>query len=122
MNTEEIRAFCLSLPGTTESFPFDEVTLVFKVMGKMYCLMNLDGETGVNLKNTPEKIVEMQEQYPFVFPGYHMNKVHWNVVKTGPAPAILLRQWIEESYELVVKGLTREKKDELKKLKGNERI
>ncbi|MFZ5428678.1 MAG: MmcQ/YjbR family DNA-binding protein [Bacteroidota bacterium] len=115
MNTEEIRAFCLSLPGTTEGFPFDEVTLVFKVMGKMYCLMNLDGETGVNLKNTPDKIIEMQEQYPFVIPGYHMNKVHWNVVKTGMAPATLLKQWIEESYGLVVKGLTREKKEELKK-------
>lgn len=122
MNIEEIREYCLSLPGTTECFPFDEVTLVFKVMDKMFCLLNLDGEPSVNLKNTPDKIVEMQEIYSFVLPGYHMSKVHWNIVKTEYAPDNLLKQWISESYSLVAKGLKKNKKDELKNLIENERI
>lgn len=110
------------MPGTTESCPFDEVTLVFKVMGKMFCLLNLDGEPGVNLKNTPEKIIEMQEMYAFVLPGYHMSKVHWNIVKTAQTPDILLKQWISESYNLVAKGLPGKLKEELKKLSVNEGI
>ncbi len=115
MNVEEIREYCLSMPGTSESFPFDEVTLVFKVMGKMFCLLNLDGEPGVNLKNTPEKIIEMQEMYSFVLPGYHMNKVYWNIVKTEHAPDNLLKHWISESYILVANGLPGKHKEELKK-------
>lgn len=122
MNIEEIREYCLSLPGTTESFPFDEVTLVFKVMSKMFCLLNLDGEPHVNLKNTPEKIIEMQEIYSFVLPGYHMNKVHWNIVQTENAPDILLKQWISESYNLVAKGLPGKQKEELKRLMENEGV
>jgi predicted DNA-binding protein (MmcQ/YjbR family) len=122
MNCEEIRAYCLSLPGTTEGFPFDDKTLVFKVMGKMFCLMDLEGETDLNLKNSPENIIEMQERYPYVLPGYHMSKVHWAIVRSAAAPDLLLRQWIRESYELVVNGLTRQKKQELKKVSGYDGI
>ncbi len=115
MNIEEIREYCLSLPGTTEGFPFDAVTLVFKVLGKMFCLMNLEGEPGLNLKNTPVKIAEMREEYPWVLPAYHMNKIHWYIVKTESAPCYLLKQLITESYMAVVQGLTRKQKEELKK-------
>ena len=38
MNIEEIREYCLSKKGVTEGFPFDETTLVFKVMDKMFVL------------------------------------------------------------------------------------
>lgn len=108
MNVEEIRDFCLSLKGVTESFPFDETTLVFKVMGKIFCLMNLDGALSLNLKNRPEKNLEMREQFPCVQPGYHMNKVHWNTVWVdGSVSARQLMAWIRESYEVVVDGLPR---------------
>jgi predicted DNA-binding protein (MmcQ/YjbR family) len=117
MNIEEIRDYCLSKPGVTESFPFDETTLVFKVMGKMFCLTNLDGEPGLLLKNTPEKVVEMREQYSCVLPGYHMNKTHWNrVMMDYSVSNNLLRQWVDESYNLVVEGLPRKIKDELEAL------
>jgi predicted DNA-binding protein (MmcQ/YjbR family) len=122
MNCEEIREYCLSLPGTTEGFPFNEDTLVFKVMGKMFCLMNLEGETDLSLKNSPERIIGMQELYPFVLPVYHMSKVHWTIVRLAAAPDQLLRQWIRESYELVVKGLTRQKKQELNTITGYDGI
>jgi len=115
MNIEEIREYCLSLQGTTECFPFDAVTLVFKVMGKMFCLMNLDGETGLSLKNTPEKIVEMREEYFWVLPAYHMNKMHWYIIRSEGVPGDLLRQFIIESYDAVVQRLTKKQKEELKR-------
>lgn len=121
MNIEEIREYCLSKPGVTECFPFDETTLVFKVMGKMFCLVNLDGETGLSLKNSPEKVIEMRERFPAVMPAWHFNKVHWNRVMVDfSVPPAQLREWIDESYELVVCGLTRKLKEELIKMNGND--
>ncbi len=117
MNIEELRNFCLSLKGTSEGFPFDEETLVFKVMGKMFCLTGLEGEFEVNLKNDPEKNIQLREEYPVVMPGYHMNKKHWNTVKIdGTLKTELVKNWVVESYELVVKGLTKKQKEELKDL------
>ena len=115
MNIEDLRDFCLSLNGATESFPFGESTLVFKVLGKIFCLMDLEGEFSVNLKNDPEKIVQMREEFPAVSPGYHMNKKHWNTVFIdGSIPSELIREWIVESYEQVLKGLPVSKKNELR--------
>jgi predicted DNA-binding protein (MmcQ/YjbR family) len=117
MNIEEIRDYCFSKPGVTESFPFDETTLVFKVMGKMFCLVNLDGEPGLLLKNKPEIVIEMRERYSSVLPGYHMNKIHWNLVMMDFSVSdSLLKQWVDESYNLVVEGLPRKIRDELKLL------
>jgi predicted DNA-binding protein (MmcQ/YjbR family) len=117
MNIEEIRDYCLSKPGVTESFPFDETTLVFKVMGKMFCLTNLDGEPGLLLKNRPEIVIEMRERYSSVLPGYHMNKIHWNLVMMDFSVSdSLLKQWVDESYNLVVEGLPRKIRDEFKML------
>jgi len=117
MNIEEVRDFCLGFPGVTESFPFDETTLVFKVMGKMFCMLSLEGNHALNLKNRPEKIIELREQYSAVLPGYHMNKNHWMVVALDAGLAgSQVRQWISESYGLVVQGLTGKMKEELKKL------
>lgn len=106
MNIEELRAFCLSFRGVTESFPFDDVTLVFKVGGKMFAIANLDGPLGINLKCNPEKAIELRELYAEVTPGYHMNKNHWNSVNlTGNIPTNLIKEWISESYSLVLNSL-----------------
>lgn len=106
MNIEEFRDFCLSLKGTTEDFPFDEETLVFKVMGKMFALTDVDAFGSVNLKCDPVKVPELREQYKGVLPGYHMSKKHWNTVLTnGEIPDPLLKQWTRDSYDLVVAGL-----------------
>jgi len=106
MNIEELREYCLSLPGTTEDFPFNEVTLVFKIGGKIYALTNLDGPLSVNLKCDPEFAISLRESYPAVRPGYHMNKVHWNTVDVdGSVADKQLKQWIDHSYNLVCKSL-----------------
>ncbi len=75
MNIEELREYCLSKKGVTESFPFDETTLVFKVMDRMVALTELEEDLSVNLKCDPEKTIELRERYPAVIPGYHMNKI-----------------------------------------------
>jgi predicted DNA-binding protein (MmcQ/YjbR family) len=111
MNIEELRDYCLSKPAVTESFPFDETTLVFKVAGKMFLLTDLVDAFSMNIKNTPEKVTELKGLYPSVLPGYHMNKIHWiTVMIDGSISDNLLKQWIDESYNLIVAGFTRKEK------------
>lgn len=119
MNIEEIRNYCLRKKGVTESFPFGENTLVFKVMSKMFLLASLDEiPLTVNLKCDPEKAVEMREIYDAVKPGYHMNKIHWNTISLdGSVPSGEIFEWINESFELVKKGLNKKEKDILARLK-----
>ena len=114
MNIEELREYCLSKKGVTESFPFDEATLVFKVSGKMFALTDLVDAFSVNLKCDPEKAIELREQFPCVIPGYHMNKPHWNtVVIDGSVNDKLLKEWIDHSYDLIVKSLTKKQQLEI---------
>ncbi len=103
--------------GVTECFPFDETTLVFKVGIKIFCMANLEGDLCLNLKNNPEKNIELREQYAAVKPGYHMNKQHWNTVEINNSiPDKTIIQFINESYELVLRSFSQKKQDELKKL------
>ena len=106
MNIETFRKFCLSLKGVTEEFPFDDQTLVYKVMGKIFALADVDFFESINLKCDPEEAIELRERYPAVIPGYHMNKMHWNTVKMdGSIPDKLVCEWIIKSYTLVVEKL-----------------
>lgn len=115
MNIEELRTYCLSLKGVTEDFPFDEETLVFKVVGKMFCLTGLEGDFTVNLKNDPERNVELREEFTAIKPGYHMNKVHWNTIEIdGSIPDDVIKNLIDESYDLVVMKLTKQEQQKLK--------
>ena len=117
MNIEDLREYCLSKKGTTDAFPFDEDILVFKVMGKMFCLTSLSEPDSINLKCDPEKAIELREQYPSVQPGYHMSKKMWNtVVIDGSVSKKLLKEWIDHSYDQVVAGLTKKIKAELTSL------
>ena len=107
MNIEEFRQYCLSKKGVTEEFPFGPDTLVFKVMGKMFALTNLDGDFSINLKCDPDLAIELREQYPAVLPGYHMNKKHWNtVVLDGSLSKRLIMDMIDHSYDLVFRSLS----------------
>ena len=112
MDIEQFRDFCLSLPAVTEEFPFGEDILVYKVMGKMFSLTNLDSFESINLKCDPEIAVELRERYDGVKPGYHMNKKHWNTVEIHAGiPDELLRQWIRDSYDLVVISLPKKDRE-----------
>jgi len=116
MNIELIREYCLSKPAVTESFPFDEDTLVFKIgNSKMFLLASLERvPLKINLKAVPEKSLELREKYPQITPGYHMNKKHWNsVVIDGLLPDSLIYELIDDSYSLVVKSMTKKQRNEL---------
>ncbi|MFD1314685.1 MmcQ/YjbR family DNA-binding protein [Namhaeicola litoreus] len=112
MNIENFRAYCLQKNHVTESFPFDDVTLVFKVCNKIFAITGLDEQDfRVNLKCNPDWAIELRESYPAVIPGYHMNKQHWNtVIIDGSIPKDLLIQLIDHSYDLILQSLTKKVK------------
>lgn len=113
MNISDFREYCLAKKGVTESFPFDNKTLVFKV-GKMFALADIELFASLNLKCDPERAIDLRETYQGVHPGYHMNKTHWNTVSLGKdVPQKLILELIDHSYELVVNSLTKKQKDEL---------
>lgn len=117
MNIEEYRDYCIAKKGVTEHFPFDETTLVFKVMNKMFALADVDAFRFINLKCEPEKTVELREQYNGIKPGYHMSKVHWNSVYVNQdVPDKLIYQLIDDSYNLIVTSLTKKLQQKLEKL------
>jgi predicted DNA-binding protein (MmcQ/YjbR family) len=114
MDIEELRSYCLNRPGVSESFPFDEETLVFKVLSKMFCLTNLNQSLSVNLKCEPEKAIELREEYEEIIPGFHMNKKHWNTINLeGSLSNKMLKELIDDSYLLVAKNLSSKEKRSL---------
>ena len=122
MHVEQLRDFCIAKRGVTEHFPFDEVTLVFKVMDKMFALSSLDkwekGEETINLKCDPEKAMELRQEFEGINPGFHMNKRLWNTVTINNADVSddLVKELINHSYELVIEGLTKKVQKELNDL------
>lgn len=109
MDFATLRTCLLAKPGAVEEFPFDAVTLVVKVGGKMFALVGIDEmPLRLNLKCLPEQAEILRELYPAVLPGYHMNKRHWNtVVLDGSLADEDVQGMIDESYRLVVQGLPR---------------
>jgi predicted DNA-binding protein (MmcQ/YjbR family) len=115
MNIEELREYCLSRKGATECFPFDEVTLVFKVQGKMFALIPLDEpEPQIALKCDPEKALQLRDAYSAITPAFHFNKKYWNSVRMDATISHdLIKDLINHSYAEVVSKLPRKLKDEL---------
>jgi predicted DNA-binding protein (MmcQ/YjbR family) len=107
MDIETLRDYILQKPAVTEGFPFGEETLVFKVNEKIFFLTGLDSSPlRFNVKCDPDKAIELRETYPEnILPGFHMNKKHWNtIVVDGGLPNKLLKEMIDDSYDLVAKG------------------
>ena len=115
MNIETLREYCLSKKGAAESFPFGEDTLVFKAKDKIFLLVSLSSNPlQFNAKCEPEKAIELREQYDAVQPGYHMNKKHWNtVIIDGSISTALLKEMIDDSYNLIVQSLPKKLREEL---------
>lgn len=105
MNVEQIREYCILKENAEESLPFGPDTLVFKVEGKIFLLLSLDAEQPqFNVKCNPDKAEELRAEYTCVLPGYHMNKKHWNtIIVDGSASSAILKEWIDDSYNLVKK-------------------
>lgn len=113
MNIEEVREYCLSLKNTTESFPFDDTSLVFKVENKMYLLLSLDAEEPViAVKCDPELTEELRENYDAIQPAYHFNKKYWNnIFLERDMKDREICEWIHHSYREVIKKLPKKLRD-----------
>jgi predicted DNA-binding protein (MmcQ/YjbR family) len=115
MNIETLRSYCLNKLGVTESFPFGNDTLVFKVGNKVFLLSGLNIPISFNAKCNPEKAILLRENHPEIIPGFHMNKKHWNTVYfDGSLPNNLLNEMIDDSYQLVFDSLPKNLKQELR--------
>ena len=115
MNIEQIREYCLSKKEVTESFPFNDTALVFKVANKMFALLDLSVEArGISLKCDPELAISLREHYPEVTPAWHFNKQHWNGIDiNGSVGFDKIKEWIDHSYEIIVKSLPKTKRENL---------
>ncbi len=122
MDIEQLRAYCLSKKGSSESFPFDESTLVFKVLTKMFALAPLrswdKGEDTIMLKCDPEYTDELRERYESIYAGPYVSNKHWNTVDIykGELSSQFVKELIDHSYDMVVKGMTKKMREELEVL------
>ncbi len=121
MNLQQFHEFCLSKKGVTESFPFDDDVLVFKIGSKMFALTSLKSweneEPTVNLKCNPEHAVELRTAYEDIIAGYHMSKLHWNTIKLNRSVADkTVVELINHSFDLVYKSLSKKLQTEIYKL------
>lgn len=117
VHIEQLRDYCITKKGVTEHFPFDDVTLVFKVMNKMFLLTGIDaweqGETKMNVKCDPERSLELRGEYDSINPGWHMNKKHWNTVTLNSDVSDQFAfELIDHSYDLIIKSLPKKVQEE----------
>lgn len=108
----------LAKPGAASSYPFGPDTLVFKVGNKMFALLAEDEEPlTMNLKCDPDEALALRGAHPkSIYPGYHMDKRHWNtVVLDGSLKDELVLEMIDQSYDLVFKSLPKAKRQKLEK-------
>ena len=114
MNFEIIREYCLSKAHSSEKFPFDEHTLVFYVVDKMFALTSLDepDQIKINLKCDPEWAIQLREENEAIIPGYHMNKRHWNTVLVEELNWEFVKELIDHSYLQVIKSFSNKKQKE----------
>lgn len=114
MNIEEYRDYCIAKKGVTESFPFDQKTLVFKAGGKMFALADVESFEFINLKCDPERAIELRETFQGIHPGFHMSKTHWNSVYLNQDVSdALIFELIDHSYELIIASLPKKVRNEL---------
>ena len=120
MDADQLRRTCLSFPGTFEDFPFGPEASVFKVhapggTAKMFALSDLGSDSlSISLKCEPDLAEQLRAAHPEITGAWHMNKTHWNGVDCcGSLPDEMLRDMIEDSYDLVVAALPRKDRESL---------
>lgn len=119
MNIEDFRAYCLSFKGVHEKMPFEKATsdydrnlLVFYVVEKWFCFVNIDVFDFCNIKCDPQQIGDLQERYEGVNPGYHMNKKHWiSIYFNKDVPESIIKELVKQSYDMVVASLSKKEKE-----------
>lgn len=107
MDRDRMLRYLNDRPGAVEDYPFGDDVAVFKVGGRVFAICALSGQPGsVSLKCDPTLAEALRQRYPSVTPGYHLNKRHWNtVIIDGSLPEQMIKEMIEDSYDLVVSKL-----------------
>lgn len=107
MNIEEVRQYCLTLPGVTEDMPYGDDMVVFRIEGKIFLHLPLEyAEPRMSIKLPPEVGEELRDSYGAITAAYHLNKRHWNDIRIlQPFSDDQLRAWIDQSYNLVLSKL-----------------
>ena len=113
MDIESIREYCLTKVAVTEEFPFDDTTLVFKVMGKMFACISLERPDMLTLKCDADRAIELREKYSAIEPAWHFNKKYWNQHHISMLDDSVMIELIDHSYDEVVKKFSRIKRQEL---------
>lgn len=119
MNIETFKNFCSSFEGVTQNFPFEDndQTLAYMVMEEVFALADTESFEKIHLKCDPIKAATLRNLYPEVEPSSHMDKKHWNSIDpSGYLSDILIKEWIKDSYDLVVEELPRKDQKKLEKL------
>ena len=117
MNLEFFREYSLKKKAVTESQPFGDEVIVYKVAGKIFLMMNFETPFQISVKCDPELAIELRERYPAVKPAYHMNNKHWNMIDAdGSVPVKEMLKMIDHSYELVVSKFTKKELEKFKSL------
>ncbi len=124
MNYQQANKYLLSCPESIEDYPFGPDVAVFKVRGKMFATLAMNGElANMNLKCDPDEAFQLRDVFDAVIPGYHMNKMHWNtIILDGSIPVDEIERMIDRSYGLVVKGLRKADRLALETLYGADKI
>ncbi len=112
---EQLRQYCLNKKCTSEDFPFNETTLVFRIGGKIFCITDIETlPLSFSLKCDPEKAIDLRETYTAIIPGFHLNKKHWNTIIPGQGlPIKLIKELIDHSYDLVYNSLKKSVKQSI---------
>ena len=115
MSDMDLRALCMGFTGAEETYPFSAEASVFKVRGKIFAIAHLGSDPPhISLKCEPDLAVRLRAAHPAITPGYHLNKRHWNTVAVdGRVPEQMLRDMVEDSYDLVVESLPKRIRDDL---------
>jgi predicted DNA-binding protein (MmcQ/YjbR family) len=115
MDGAELRRWCLAQAGAIEDFPFGPEVSVFKVGGKTFALSALARTPlQVSVKCEPELAVDLRRSYRAIGPGYHLDKRHWNTITLdGSLPDQLLRDLVQDSYDLVAHALPKRTREQL---------
>ena len=117
MDIESIREYCLSLPKVTEDFPFDDTTLVFRIGGKIFAMMDLEDASKLTLKSDPNQALILRDKYSEISGAWHMNKKYWNQLNLyGQLSDTLVKQLIRHSYSEVVKKFPKKRQREFSNL------
>ena len=116
MDIESVREYCLTKRATTEEFPFDDTTLVFKVAGKMFACMPLEKPDMLILKCDADYALDLREQYSAIEPAWHFNKKYWNQLRISELEEGLLKRLIDHSYDEVIRKMPRKLREEIETL------